>query len=173
MAKADDQAIRGATEAAIASVRSLLSGNKSAINPRAMVGSLSDTELGYVVTSDVFAWIKAKAEAHMKNGAVAIEWAIKTMNQNPEPQEAGAVASILPALANVDGVDWSKPLSDWSKEEIGRLIWEGYHLVSIALDELSDNMPAVVRRSIDQTEREFSAAHGGPLMTQDEMEDLK
>lgn len=171
MTKADDQAIRDATEAAIVSVRSLLSGANSSINPRAMVGSLSDTELGYVVTSAVFAWIKAKAEAHLQYGALAIEQAIRTMGQSPEPQEAGAVAIILSKLADVSGLPWDKPVIDWTREEMIKLVWEAHRFVSAALIELDENMPNVVRRSLAEAEREFNAAHGGPLMTADEMEE--
>lgn len=166
MARSDDRAIRDATEAAIASVRSLF--QNSSINPRAMCGSLSDTELGYVVTSAVFAWIKSKAEAHMRYGCDAVEQAIKTMNTDPEPTEAGAVGSIMAKLAETD-VPWDKPVTDWTKDEMTRLAWAAHKLVRAAVAELGDNMPNVVRRSIDETEREFNAAHGGPLMTQDEM----
>jgi hypothetical protein len=52
-----------------------------------------------------------------------------------------------------------------------RLAWAAHKLVSAAMAEMQDNMPNVVRRSLDETEREFSAAHGGSLMTADEMED--
>jgi hypothetical protein len=168
VAKEDDHAIRDATEAAIASVRSLLN---NGINPRAMVGTLSETELGLVVTSAVFAWIKSKAEAHMQYGIAAVEQAIKTMNQDPEPQEAGAVGSILAKLADVPGLPWDKPVTEWSRDEMTNLAWKSYHLVSAALEELSDNMPNVVRRSLPETEREFNAAHGGPLMTQRELDE--
>lgn len=165
MAKSDDQAIRDATEAAIASVRSLLN---NGINPRAMVGTLSETELGLVVTSVVFAWIKSKAEAHMQYGVAAIEHAIKTMKTDPEPTEAGAAASIMSKLAEID-VPWDKPVTDWTRDEMTKLACAAHRLVSAALAELGENMPNVVRRSIEESEREFSAAHGGPLMTQDEM----
>jgi hypothetical protein len=169
VAKEDDQAIRDATGAAIASVRSLL--NKG-INPRAMVGTLSETELGLIVTSAVFAWIKAKAEAYMQYGVAAVEQAIKTMNTDPEPQQAGAVGSILAKLAEVPGLPWDKAPAEWSRDEMIKLAWVNYQLVTTAMEESSDNMPNVVRRSLTQTEREFNAAHGGPLMTMPEMADL-
>lgn len=165
MAKEDDQAIRDATEAAIASVRSLLN---NGINPRAMVGTLSETELGLIVTSAVFAWVKAKAEAYMRYGVVCVEQAIRTMNKDPEPHEAGAASSIMAKLAETD-VPWDKPVTDWSKDEMVRLAWAAHKLVGAAMAEMQENMPNVVRRSIDETEREYNAAHGGPLMTQEEM----
>jgi hypothetical protein len=167
VAKEDDQAIRDATEAAIASVRSLFN---NGINPRAMVWTLSDSELGLIVTSAVFAWIKAKSEAYMRYGVLAVEQAIRTMNKNPEPHEAGAISSIMGKLAETD-CPWEKPVTDWTKEEMMRLAWAAHKLVSAAMAEMQDNMPNVVRRSLDETEREFNAAHGGSLMTADEMED--
>lgn len=166
MAKEDDKAIRDATEAAIASVRSLLN---NGVNPRAMVGSLSETELGLVVTSAVFAWIKSKAEAYMKYGVAGIEYGIRNMNQNPEPQEAGAVSAILGKLADLD-LPWDRAVSDWSKDDMIRFLWAGHKLIDLYLSDIQENMPNVVRRSLDQTEREFNAAHGGPLMTQHEMD---
>jgi hypothetical protein len=168
VAKEDDQAIRDATEAAIASVRSLLN---NGINPRAMVGTLSETELGLVVTSAVFAWIKAKSEAYMRYGVTAVEQAIRTMNKDPEPHEAGAASSIMGKLAETD-VPWDKPVTDWTREEMTRLAWAAHKLVGAAMAEIGENMPNVVRRSIDETEREFSAAHGGPLMTAPEIADI-
>jgi hypothetical protein len=165
MAKEDDQAIRDATEAAIASVRSLIN---NGINPRAMVGTLSETEIGLIVTSAVFAWIKAKAEAYMRYGIASVEQAIRTMNRDPEPHEAGAAASIMSKLAETD-VPWDKPVTDWTKDEMIRLAWAAHKLVDAAMAEINENMPNVVRRSLDETEREYNSAHGGPLMTQDEM----
>lgn len=165
MAKEDDLAIKDATEAAIASVRSLLN---NGINPRAMVGTLSETELGLIVTSAVFAWIKSKSEAYFKYGVASVDHGIRTMGKDPEPTEAGAIGQIMSKLAEQD-LPWEKPVTDWSKDEMTRLAWSAHKLVSVALDEVKENMPNVVRRSLAETEREYNAAHGGPLMTQDEM----
>lgn len=168
MAKEDDQAIRDATEAAIASVRSLLN---NGINPRAMVGTLSETELGLIVTSAVFAWIKSKAEAHMRYGVNAVEHAIRTMGRNPEPQQAGAAASILSKLANIDGLPWGKPVTDWNRDEMVTFVWGASQLMNAALAEMQETMPNVVRRTCDELEREANAALGGPLMTKEEIEE--
>lgn len=167
MAKSDDQAIVDATAAAIAAVRSLFS--NSDINPRAMCGSLSDTELGYVVAAAVFAWIKSKAAHGLSEGVNGQEQAIRHMGRDIEPWETAAVEFCLPSISNVDGIDWSKPVGEWSKDEIIKFAWHCHRQVDSARAIQADNTPNVVRRSLGSEEREYYAANGGSLMTADEM----
>ena len=42
--------------------------------------------------------------------------ALRVTGQTPEPWDAGAIASILPELADASNVDWSLPLAVWSQQ---------------------------------------------------------
>jgi hypothetical protein len=63
----------------------------------------------------IFAWIAARAEQATTEG-FDTELAIRMTGHDPNPWDVGAVAAILPRLADVPGIDWSKPLADWLRE---------------------------------------------------------
>lgn len=166
MSKADDKAIKDATEAAIASARSVVANGD--INQRAMIGSLSDTEWGWIVAAAVFGWIKSKAQYAINEG-LSTEAAIRQTGRSPEAWEAGAVQAALPALGGIE-LDWSKPVGDWSRDEVTQFAWHCYREIDGALARQADNTPNIVRYNTDAVGRELSAANGGPLMTPDEMD---
>jgi hypothetical protein len=63
----------------------------------------------------IFAWIGTRAEQATAEG-LETELVLRTTGLDPNPWDAGAVATILPQLADVPGIDWSKPLDAWSRE---------------------------------------------------------
>lgn len=169
MSKRDDQSIKRSTEAAIASVRSMLA--SGSLNGRAALHTLSDTEWGWIVCSIVFSWIKSKAEYAATEGLES-EIEIRKLGREPEPWEAGAVQSILPALGGIDRLDWAKPVGDWSKEEIIGFAWHCHRSIDAALARQREaSEPAIIRRPYERLERELTASNGGPLMTQDELQE--
>jgi hypothetical protein len=92
---------------------------------------------------------------------------------DPQPWDAGAVAAILPELADACAdLDWSKPLAGWSREDIIEFLLKAMPLIrkaTIARD-LSDK--GITRKSSASTiARQANAAAGGPLMTPDEFND--
>jgi hypothetical protein len=160
-----------ATQSAIDAARAVVSGE--GINARAQIGSLSDIEWGWIAAASIFAWIKTKSEQAVAEGC-GYEIPIRTMTtRDPAPWEAGAVTSILPALGNVCGVDWAKPVGDWSKDQIISFAWQIYKLTDGALAARDDGaQDKIVRRlSQPEMERENSAAHGGPLLANGELND--
>lgn len=168
--KTDDDWQREATLSAIAAARSVITGD--GINQRAMIGSLSELEWGWIVAAAIFEWIKKRAEQAVAEGS-DMEATIRGMHgRDPEPWEAGAVASILPALGNIPGLDWSRPIGEWHKDQITSFAWQIYKLTDAALaarDEGATDKIVKINRS--QVEREVSAANGGPYMTRREMDD--
>lgn len=146
---------------------------RDGINSRASIGSLSDIEWGWIVAESLCEWIKTKAKQAVEEGTSA-EMTIRTMKHcTPEPWEAGAVETILPALGNIEGLDWSKPVGEWSKDQIVSFAWQIYKLTGSALaarDEGAQDK-IVQRISQPQMERENSAAHGGPLLARGELSD--
>jgi hypothetical protein len=103
-----------ATHAAIAAARRVVVG---AIPINTPVGRLSDVEWGWIVAAVIFAWIATRAEQATAEG-LDTELAVRMTGYDPEPWSAGAVATILPQLADTPGVDWSTPLGEWSRDTI-------------------------------------------------------
>jgi len=160
-----------ATQSAIDAVKAVLS--KDGINPRAMISSLSEIEWGWVVAAAIFAWIKTKSQQATAEGT-GYDTPIRTMTTcDPQPWDAGAIESILPALAEMKGVDWLKPVGEWSKDQITSFAWQIYKLSDGALARRDDGAQdkIVQRLSQPRTEREISAAHGGPLLARNELND--
>jgi hypothetical protein len=93
---------------------------------------------------------------------------------DPQPWDAGAVAAILPELADAcaDVVDWSKPLAEWPRETIIEFLLKAMPLIrkAVIARDLSDK--GVSHKSSAATiARQANAATGGPLMTPDEFND--
>ena len=81
------------------------------------IGRLSDVEWGWIVAAIIFAWIARRAEQAAAEGLDA-ERTVRMTGYDPDPWDAGAVATILPESRRPPGVDWSKPLADWPREEM-------------------------------------------------------
>jgi hypothetical protein len=168
--KTDDDWQREATLSAIAAARSVITGD--GINQRAMIGSLSELEWGWIVAAAVFEWIKKRAEQATAEGS-DMETTIRTMRgRDPEPWEAGAVASILPALGNIPDLDWSRPIGEWHKDKITSFAWQIYKLTDAALAARDEGATdKIVKFNRAEQEREVSAKNGGPYMDRREMND--
>jgi hypothetical protein len=169
---AEDEWQRRATAAAISAAREVI--NKDAVNPRSVVSSLSDVELGWIVCAAIFGWISCKAQQAVAEGAgisiMATDKAVRTMTyRDPAPWEAGAVETILPALAGLD-LPWDKSIGEWSKSQVVTFAWHAYKHTDGALanrDEGAIDVITLMNR--EQAEREVSAANGGPLMSREEL----
>src|SRR5215470_7491387 len=113
----EDQWQRDATAAAIAGARGVVHMD-GPIPPGTPVGRLSDTEWGWVLAAMLFAWISKRAEQAAAE-QLDTERTIRMTALDPEPWDAGAVATILPDLADAcSGLDWAKPLAAWPKDDI-------------------------------------------------------
>lgn len=168
--KTDDDWQREATAASIAAARSVISGD--GINQRAMIGSLSELEWGWIVAAAIFEWIKKRAEQATSEGC-DLETTIRTYRgRDPEPWEAGAITSILPALGNIPGLDWSRPIGEWHKDQITSFAWHIYQLVNAGIAARDEGaVDKIVKFNRDEQVREVSAKNGGPYMTKREMDD--
>lgn len=166
--KTDDDWQREATHAAAVSARQIATGEN--INGRAMVSSLSEIEWGWIVCAAIFAWIRTKAEQAVAEGK-DYDMTIRAMsNRDPEPWEAGAITSILPDLGSIDGLDWDQPIGEWSKDQIVKFAWSIHRMSNSAMASRDEGaVDKIVRFAREPAERQHSAAHGGPLMSHDEM----
>ena len=168
----EDQWQRDATAATIAGARGVVQMD-GPIPPGTPIGRLSDTEWGWIIAAVLFAWIGKRAEQAAAE-QLGTEQVIRLTALDPQPWNVGAVAAILPELADACAgvVDWSKPLAQWPREAIIEFLLKAMPLIRKAMiaRDLSDK--GITRASSAATiARQANAAAGGPLMTADEWND--
>ena len=159
----EDQWQRDATAAAIAGARGVVQMD-GPIPPGTPIGRLSDTEWGWIIAAILFAWIGVRAQQAAAE-QLDTERTIRMVALDPQPWDAGAVETILPDLADAcTGLDWSKPLAQWSREDIVEFLLKAMPLIRKAMiaRDLSDK--GVTRKSsAAEIARQANAAAGGPL----------
>jgi hypothetical protein len=164
----EDIWLRRATAVAIEQARAVVSGG--AVPPNTPVGRLSEVEWGWIVAAVLFGWISTRAEQATDSGVGPNEL-ISTTSIDPNPWDAGAIAAILPELANSDIIDWSKPLAELSRDEMVFFLSDAFSLIRKAMAARDRGQGLVTQRAPANTVRETLAAAGGPLMTPDELND--
>jgi hypothetical protein len=167
--KIDDMWQRKATAASIIAVRELVAGG--VIPPATPISRLSDIELGWLTAANLFAWIKCRSEQATAEGWNT-ELTLRLTALDPQPWDAGAVESILPDLGNLQGVDWSKPVTAWPQDVMVKFVLEALKLIHAAMIA-RDVGGGITKRgkSLEETQRIAAAEAGGPLLTLDEMND--
>jgi hypothetical protein len=144
------------------------------IRPGTPIGRLTESEWGWVTSTVVWAWISTRSEQAATEGW-DIERVARTSDLEPDPWSVGAVASILPKLAEVlPDLDWTQPVGDWSQDSIVEFLMAGFRLMSrahAARDAAEAQVAGEVRA--DVIARELNAASGGPLMTAAELDDME
>jgi hypothetical protein len=167
----EDHWQRLATTAAIEAARGVVKFD-GPIPPLTPIGRLNDIEWGWVLAAMLFAWIVTRSEQATAE-QIDTEQAIRLTGLDPEPWDIGAINTILPQLADAcPGIDWSRPLASWSREEMADFLLVAIRLIRKAMiaRDLSDK--GVSRRvSAAEISRQSNAAAGGPLMTPDELND--
>ena len=126
----EDAWLRKATTAAIAAARKVVSGGT--LPSGTPVGRLSDHEWGWLVAAILFGWIESRAEQATSEGVDA-ELTVRATGQDPDPWDAGAVATILPDLVEAVKIDWAKPLNDWSRENMVEFLLAAFKLMRKAM----------------------------------------
>jgi hypothetical protein len=161
---------RRATDAAIAAARDVV-GLDRPIGPAAPIGQLSDTEWGWIMAAILFAWIRTRAEQAVAE-QIDTEQAIRLTGLAIEPWDAGAAAAILPELAEMPDIDWSKPLADWPRDTMITFLSAALNLIRKAVIAGDLSGKGVTRSSSASTiARRANAAAGGPLMVPGEFND--
>ena len=90
---------------------------------------------------------------------------------DPQPWDAGAVESILPQLGNLQGVDWTLPISAWPKEVMVKFLIEAFWLIDRAM--LARDVGGSITtkgKSLEEMQRRASADVGGPLLAPGELD---
>jgi hypothetical protein len=167
----EDQWQRDATAAAIAGARGVIQMD-GPIPPGTPVGRLSDVEWGWIVAAVLFAWISVRARQAAKE-QLDTERLVRMIALDPQPWDAGAVATILPDLADAcSDIDWSKPLTEWSQETMIGFLLKAMPLIRKAVIARDLSGKGITRETGASTiARQANAAAGGPLMTPEEWDD--
>jgi hypothetical protein len=161
---------RQATAAAIAAARGVVQMD-GPIPPGAPIGRLSDTEWGWILAAMLFAWISKRAEQATAE-QLDTERTIRMVALDPQPWDAGAVAAILPDLADACPLDWSRPVTEWPSEIMVQFLLTAMRLIQKAMIARDLSNKGVSRKSnASAIARQANAAAGGPLMTPDELND--
>ena len=127
--KREDEWLRKATAAAIAEVRKIAVDSTPLMNTP--VGRLNDREWGWFIAAAIFSWITTRCEQAIAEG-VDQEEAVRMTDCSPSPGEIAVVRSVLPALADQAGIDWSQPLSGWSKDTMTSFVLLAWQLINKA-----------------------------------------
>jgi hypothetical protein len=168
----EDQWQRQATAAAIAAARGVVQMD-GPIPPGTPIGRLGDTEWGWLLAAMLFAWIGKRAE-QATTEQIDTEQVIRLTALDPQPWDAGAVAAILPELADAcaGAVDWSKPLAQWPRETIIEFLLKAMPLIRKAMIARDISDKGITRASNAATiARQANAAAGGPLIAPGDPDD--
>src|SRR5262245_22430430 len=171
LAAIEDVWQRRASAAAVAGARAVVK-DGCPIPPGTPVGRLSDIQWGWIVAAILFAWISTRAEQATAE-QLDTERTIRMTALDPQPWDAGAVAAILPELADAcASIDWSQPFTAWAKDTVIEFLLTAMRLIRKATIARDFSDKGVTRQSnASVIARQANAAAGGPLMTADEWND--
>jgi len=150
--KKENEWLDKATTAAIAGARKTAL-NSSGLPMMTPIGRLTDTQWGWVVTAAIFGWIETRVEQAIEEG-LSQEQAVRITGLSPSPCDVAVVHSILPTLAKTAGVDWSAPLSGWSKDTMTSFLLLAWQLMNRA-EIASGQGQGIIRKSKEAGEREI------------------
>ena len=130
LTKKEDAWQAKATDAAIAAARKIAL-NSTGLPPMTPVSKLSDHQWGWLVVSAIFAWIQTRVEQAIEEG-LDQEQAVRATGLTPCPADVAVVRSILPALGENAGIDWSQPVAEWSKDVMVSFLLLAWQLITKA-----------------------------------------
>lgn len=142
-----------ATAAAIAGARKIaLSGPLM----NAPVGRLSDYEWGIICTAVIFGWVETRVQQAIAEGRDQEEM-VRCTGLSPSPCDSAVVRSILPALADQAGIDWTLPLTAWSGDTMVGFLLLAWRLLGEAETARDHGPGKILKRA------EFDEKTGDPI----------
>ena len=167
----EDQWQRDATAAAIAGAKGVVQIG-GPIPPLTPIGRLSETEWGWIVAAILFSWITVRAQ-QAASEQLDTERTIRMIALDPQPWDAGAIAAILPELADAcPGIDWSKPFTAWSRDTVIGFLLTAMRFIRKAMIARDMSDKGITRQAgASQIARQANAAAGGPFLDPTELND--
>jgi hypothetical protein len=133
-----------ATAEAVAAVRSIIRSDHPLTHT--LAGKLTDQQLGWIISSALFAWIKTR---YQQAAAEGLDQEAHVIRMDPSPRDGATVQSILSRLADQAAIDWSKPLASWSKAEMAGFLELALQLIDEARAAL-DQGPGVILKPTER-----------------------
>jgi hypothetical protein len=164
---------RKAFDASLDAVKDLISA-EGPIRPGTPVGRLLRDEWGWIVSVVLWAWISTRSEQ-----ATLERWPqekiIHDAALEPNPQVAGAIAAILPKLAEtLPDLAWTRPIGEWTKSDIEGFLAQAFGLINEALAAQAAVFARMDSETVptgpDLAAREINAAACNGLMTKAELD---
>ena len=166
----NDAWLRRATATAVAEIKQLI-GPQGPVRSDTPAGRLGQSELTWIVSTVVWAWISVRAE-QAASEELDPERAVRVTRLDPDPWDLGAVKAILPDLAkSCASFDWSRPARQWTKDELAEFLLKGFNLIQRAVrarDAIEEQI-AGKPTNPNVVARELNRAGGNPMMTVDEI----
>jgi hypothetical protein len=147
LTKKENEWLDKATVAAVAGARRIALNSKN-LPMATPIGRLTDVQWSWVITAAIFGWVKTRVEQAIEEG-LDQEQVIRATGLSPSPCDAAVVSSILPTLAEEAGIDWSLPLSAWSKEMMSSFLLTAWQLINKAEVARDHGGGKILRKSDD------------------------
>lgn len=154
LSQKEDEWQAKATAAAIAGARKIALSSGPLMNTP--VGRLKDHEWGWLVTAIIFGWVEVRVQQAIAEGRDSEE-SVRLTGLDPNPCDTAVVRSILPALADQAGIDWSQPLAEWSSDVMTSFLFLAWKLISAA-ESARDHGPGRILKTA-----EFDEKTGDPI----------
>ena len=158
-----DKWTKRAFGACIVAIKDLI-GTDGLIRPGIPIGRLTKSEWGWFAGAVVSAWVRTRAEQAASEGW-NYERAAHASGFEPDPWLEGAIAAILPKLADAcSDLDWSKAIGEWAKGDIVAFLIAAFGLIqrALAARDAAENPPVASGSQPDVIARELNAAAGNP-----------
>jgi hypothetical protein len=153
LSKLENEWLDKATAAAIAGARKIA---LSSPLMNAPVGRLSDHEWGIICAAVIFGWVETRVQQAIAEGRDQEEM-VRLTALSPSPCDSAVVRSILPALADQAGIDWTLPLTAWSGDTMVGFLLLAWRLLGEA-ETARDHGPGKILKPA-----EFDEKTGDPL----------
>lgn len=145
--KREDEWLRRASASAITEARKVaLEEGSIRLTP---VERLNTAQWQWIVEAAIFGWVSTRCQQAIDEG-LSQEQAVRITGMQPSPCDVAAVRSVLPALGNTTAIDWSKPLSAWSKETMTDFLLQAWQLIKQAEAARDRNVEEIERKSEEE-----------------------
>jgi hypothetical protein len=125
----EDDWLRRASAAAIAEARKVaLEDGSLRITP---LERISGVQWGWLVEAAIFGWVTTRCQQAIEEG-LSEEQAVRLTGVPPSPCDVAVIRSVLPALCDQAGIDWTQPLSAWSKDAMTNFLLLAWRLIDQA-----------------------------------------
>jgi hypothetical protein len=104
----------------------------------------------------IFGWVETRVQQAIAEGRDQEEM-VRCTGLSPSPCDSAVVRSILPALADQAGIDWTLPLTAWSGDTMAGFLLLAWRLLGEAETARDHGLGKILKRA------EFDEKTGDPI----------